>query len=292
MKSKPIIAILCFLALNACKFSSSNNEVPAQNDSLNNNTPEENMQSVYYRFPTPTEIFSFIKNENFKYDPQLPNAIENAKKHLDSKSQTVVLGVYIADLSYITLFEAYSNSIEYYKTIHALSEKVRISSAYDLAVAKRVEKNLLNVDSLKNISIDSYSSMVEFLIMNNREKTLALIASGAYIECFYLAFNLAGAYTDSNPLILKITDLKYAFENLYSYLQIYSDDEQVSDVAKKLKNLNDMFSRLKESKSSKTKVKQDKDGNLIFEGGGKLQLSKDQFESLKKEIFKLRESII
>jgi hypothetical protein len=250
------------------------------------------MQSVYYRFPTPNELFSFIKSENLRYDPGLPNPLSNSDKHFDSKSQTIVLGVYIADLSYITLFEAYKSSIEYYATIHSLSEKIRITSTYDLAVARRIEKNLLNVDSLKNISIDSYSSMVEFLIMNNREKTLALIASGTYIECFYLAFHLAGEYSDKNPLITKIVDLKYAFENLYSYLQIYSDDDQVKDMSEKMNDLNRFFSQIKESKESKTKVKQDKNGNLIFEGGGKLKMNKEQFEQLRTEIINLRNSII
>jgi hypothetical protein len=292
MKPLLFFTLSCFFILEACKLSPNNTVSSNQNDSLNVASESGYMQSVYYRFPTPNEIFSFIKNENLKYDRNLPNSLDNVNKHLDSKSQTVVLGVYIADLSYITLFEAYSNSIEYYQAIHSLSEKVRISSAYDLAVAKRIEKNILNIDSLKNISADSYSSMVEFLIMNNREKTLALIAAGAYIECFYLAFNIAGAYTSTNPLIIKIMDLKYAFENLYSYLQIYSDDNQVNEMAKQLGGLNILFNNLKESKSEKTKVKQDKNGNLIFEGGSKLKISKDQFESLKNEIFKLRNNII
>jgi hypothetical protein len=291
---KPILLSIlsCIFILVACKLSTNNSNDHNQNDSLNTSQDNGNMQSVYYRFPTPNEIFGFIRKESLKYDPNLTNQLDNANKHLDSKSQTVVLGVYIADLSYITLFEAYNNSIEYYKTIHSLSEKVRISSAYDLAVAKRIEKNLLNIDSLKNISIDSYSSMVEFLIMNNREKTLALVAAGAYIECFYLAFNLAGDYTENNPLITKIMDLKYAFENLYSYLQIYSDDEQVGEMAKQLKGLDNQFSSLKETQKSKTKVKQDKNGNLVFEGGSKIHMSKEQFELLRDEIFKLRKTVI
>jgi hypothetical protein len=290
---KPILLLLCCIFITeSCKLTPNNTEPNDSNDSIKSSSESGYMQSVYYRFPTPNEIFSFIKSENLRYDQNLPNSLDNANKHLDSKSQTVVLGVYIADLSYITLFEAYNNSIEYYKIIHSLGEKIRISSAYDLAVAKRIEKNLLNIDSLKNISVDSYSSMVEFLIMNNREKTLALIASGAYIECFYLAFQLAGEYKSDNPLIFKIMDLKYAFENLYAYLQIYSDDEQVSDVAQQLTGLSKQFSNIKESQSSKTKVKQDKNGNLIFEGGGKLQMSKEQFVSLKNEIFNLRKSII
>lgn len=189
-----VCLILIFLALNnSCIYQSrQKRDKTNSNDSIKSSSKDNAyLESVYYRFPTPNEVFGFINNEKLKYDPTLLNPKENADKYLDSKSQTLNLGVYISDLAYITLFEAYNKSIEYYGQIHSLSEKVRITSAYDLAVTKRIEKNLLNLDSLKNISSDSYSSMVEYLIVNNREKSLALIAAGAYIECFYIAFNLA-----------------------------------------------------------------------------------------------------
>ncbi|MEJ5264521.1 MAG: hypothetical protein WHT29_04320 [Bacteroidales bacterium] len=253
---------------------------------------EKKFQSVYYRFPTPNEVFTFIKSEKLAFDPSLINPVSNVSKYLDSKSQTIALGVYIADLAYITIFESYNNSLAYYKTIHNLSEKVRITSAYDLEVAKRIERNLQNLDSLKNISVESYSSMVEFLIMNNRETTLALIASGAYIECFYIAFNLAGKYSPSNPLIVKIIDLKYAFDNLYSYLEIYSDNQQVKEVAQQLKPLKSLFDQIREDKSSKTRVKQDKNGHLIFEGGTKLQIDEKVYNEIRNAVFSLRQKFI
>jgi hypothetical protein len=263
------------------------------NDSIKTSVKDNSyLESVYYRFPTPNEIFGFINNEKLRFDQSLLNSNDNAEKYLDSKTQTLALGIYVSDLAYITLFEAYTKSIEYYTLIHNLSEKVKITSAYDLAVTKRIEKNLLNLDSLKNISVDSYSSMVEYLIVNSREKTLALIASGAYVECFYIAFNLAGKYSRNNPMIVKIVDLKFAFENLFSYLQIYSDDEVVKSVALQFGKLNSLFGKLKESKSGKTTVRQDKDGNLILGGGTKLEMDVNSFEELKKEIYRLRNEMI
>lgn len=290
-----IVLMLCglLLLMSSCKNTSVKQETTqgSQNDTIALQQ-DKKFQSVYYRFPTPNEVFSFIKSEKLAFDPTLINPVSNVSKYLDSKSQTIALGVYIADLAYITIFESYNNSLAYYKTIHNLSEKVRITSAYDLDVAKRIEKNLLNLDSLKNISVESYSSMVEFLIMNNRETTLALIASGAYVECFYIAFNLSGKYSPSNPLITKIIDLKYAFDNLYSYLEIYSDNQQVKEVAQQLKNLKTLFDQIKEDKTSKTRVRQDKSGKLIFEGGTKLQINEKIYNEIRAEVFSLRQKFI
>jgi hypothetical protein len=277
----------------SCVNQDNSKKSATSNDSIKTSAKDNAyLESVYYRFPTPNEIFGFIQNEKLRFDQSLLNPKENAEKYLSSKTQTIGLGLYVSDLAYVTLFEVYNKSTEYYGLIHNLSEKARISSAYDLAVAKRIEKNLLNIDSLKNISVDSYSSMVEYLIMNNREKTLALIAAGSYIECFYIAFNLAGKYSESNPMIVKIVDLKYAFENLFSYLQIYSDDEAVKSVATEFGKINSIFGKLKEVSIGKTTVKQDANGNFVLGGGSKLEISKDTFEELKKEVFRLRAEMI
>ncbi len=293
MNIKKLLFLLALLlGVLSCTQRPKENEKNQLNDTLLNVSDQKTFQSVYYRFPTPNEVFTFIKSENIPFDATLTNPLKNLDKYLDSKSQTIALGIYIADLAYLTLFESYNNSVAYYKAIHNLSEKIRITSAYDLEVAKRIEKNLLNLDSLRNISIDSYSSMVEFLIMNNRETTLALIASGAYIECFYIAFNLAGKYSPNNPLILKIIDLKYAFDNLYAYLQIYSDNQQVKEVANEMSHLKELFDQIKENKSKKTTVKQDKDGKLIFEGGTTLEINEETYNAIKNEVFKLRKAFI
>jgi hypothetical protein len=288
-----IITVISLWIIVSCVNQGGSKKTATSNDSIKTSIKDNSyLESVYYRFPTPNEIFGFINNEKLKFDQSLLNKSENSEKYIDSKTQTIALGLYVSDLAYITLFEAYNKSIEYYTLIHNLSEKVRITSAYDLAVAKRIEKNLLNLDSLKTISVDSYSSMVEYLIVNNREKTLALIAAGAYIECFYIAFNLAGKYSKNNPMIVKIVDLKFAFENLFSYLQIYSDDEVVKSVTLQFGKLNSLFGKLKEVSSGKTTVKQDANGNLILGGGSKLALDQNSFEEIKKEVFKLRNEMV
>jgi hypothetical protein len=293
---KPIFIILIIsllISVTSCTNQGNQKKANTSNDTISTSAKDNAyLESVYYRFPTPNEVFGFIQNEKLKFNDKLINSPENAEKYLDSKAQTLALGIYISDLAYITLFEAFNKSSEYYKIIHNLSEKVRITSAYDLAVVKRIEKNLTNLDSLKKISSDSYSNMIEQLIIDNREKTIALIAAGSYIECLYIAFNHVGKYSKTNPMILKIVDLKYAFENLYSYLQIYSDDDAVRSVAFKFGKLNSLFGRMKEVKMGKTTVKQGADGNFVLGGGSKLEIDEKLFNELKQEVYKQRNEMI
>lgn len=292
---KLILVLLIFtggLVFQSCKSKRGDKENKIEDTLASKGFDNAYLESVYYRFPTPDEVFKFINSEDLKFNPSLLNQLSNVNSYIDSKSQTLALGVYIADLAYASLFEAYSQSIDYYKVIHDLSSKIRISSAYDLEVTQRIEKNLLNLDSLKSISIDSYSSMVEFLVLNNREKTLALIATGAYIECFYIAFHLAGDFTENNAMIAKIVDLKYAFDNLYAYLSIFSDDPTIKATAEHLAMLNVIFSKVEQKQIGKTTVTQKADGSIVLGGGTKLEMTPALYEELKTEIYRVRKQFV
>ena len=93
-------------------------------------------------------------------------------------------------------------------------------------------------------------------------------------------------------MIVKIVDLKYAFDNLYSYIQIYSDDESVKSLTVQLASLKSLFDKMKEENLGKTTAKQDASGNIILGGGCKLKMDKILFTELKSEIFRLRGEMI
>ena len=93
----------------SCVNQGGSKKTATSNDSIKTSIKDNSyLESVYYRFPTPNEIFGFINNEKLKFDQSLLNKSENSEKYIDSKTQTIALGLYVSDLAYITLFEAYN----------------------------------------------------------------------------------------------------------------------------------------------------------------------------------------
>lgn len=249
------------------------------------------VNEIYYRFPTPDEMFTFVNDEGLEFDPDLLNPVENAKNYIDSKSQTLNLGIYVADLGYITLFQKYKESVSYFDIIHNLSEEIRIAPAFGRKLLNRIENNLKNVDSLKAISNDSYANMINYLVENDKEKTFAMISIGAYVEFLYITLNLVGEYSDDSPTIQRIAEQKYAFENLYFYFEEFKGEPMVDGIFDDVKKLKNTIDKISET-TMETTVEKEEDGKLILGGGNKINITEEQFYELKKISTQLRNKFV
>jgi hypothetical protein len=141
---------------------------------------------IYYRFPSPHEIFEYIKLSEIDYKSEAINPASNYDNYLDSYSQTLNMGIYISDLAYITMFDQQEESLEYFEAIHYLSEAIKISAALEDPLLDRLSQNIDNIDSLVIIANDAYKSIVDYLIDNELGNKLALLSIGAFIETLYL----------------------------------------------------------------------------------------------------------
>lgn len=254
--------------------------------SLNKRTNE-----IHYRFPSPDEMFNFVNATGLEFKMELLNPTNNANNYVDSKTQTINLGIYISDLGYITLFEKYKESMSYFDIISSLSEKLRISSAFDKNLITRIENNLKNVDSLKTISNESYSYLIDYLVQNDKEKTFAVISMGAYIEFLYLTLNLTGDFDENQSTIQRIAEQKYVFENLYLYFEEFKGDPIVDALFDDVLELKDVIGKISEEKE-KTTVNKTADGKLEFGGGAKIMMTQEQFYELKDVSSKIRNKFV
>lgn len=285
--------LLALLAVYCCKpdKSSYNKSAEYEDDTGSYALLESEIKKVYYRFPSPDEMFTIIDSIGLQFDNTLLLPAQNASKYLDSKSQALNLGVYVADLAYITLFQRYKESIDYLQVIHKLSDKLRISSAFDENLVDRIEKNISNFDSLSTISDDALTSLINYLVRNDKENTFAIISLGGFIEFYHLALNLVGDYKAENQTIQRIIDQKIAFENLVKYSYEYSDDPNVSSCLEIVEPLSDFLKNITVVKAKTTITKSD-DGRIIVGGGDKLKITEEEFNELKKLVTQIREKII
>lgn len=285
--------MLILLSAFCCKpdRSSYNKSVKFEEDTSRYAQLESKIKEVYYRFPSPDEMFVIIDSIGLQFDNTLLLPTENAGKYLDSKSQALNLGVYIADLAYITLFERYKESVDYLQVIHQLSEKIRIASAFDENLVDRIEKNIRNIDSLRAISDDALTSLINYLVRNDKENTFAIISIGGIIEFYYLALNLVGDYKPENQNIQRIVDQKMAFDNLMKYSYEFSDDPNVSGTLEIVEPLSDFLNNITVVKV-KTTITKTEDGRIIVGGGDKLKITEEEYNEFKILVGQIRKKII
>ncbi len=290
-----LIFFLIIVLINCCKTDKSNEqESTGFSNQLDfpDSIEHRQLKNIYYQFPSAKEMFNFIRQEeSLDFKPHLVNPVSNYPQYVDTKSKMLNLGVYLSDLSYLTLYREINKASEYMETIHNLYRDLRIDVPFTDQFIRRVKNNLNNEDSLIYLS-ESYSDeFYRYMLSNNKEHVLATVSAGSYIEGLYIAVNFIDEYKENSPAIQKIADQKYTFENLYNNLNEYKSDPNVYFAMQYIKKILSAFNQM-ESKKEPVKTSRDKDNKLLIEGGDKLHMTENQFNELKKLINQFRNEII
>ncbi len=292
MKAKflALIILVGFVVISCKRDSSRKNDNDTKDITLGIEDIERDIQKVYIRFPSPEEMFTFIDSTGLQYDNSLLLPVSVYDKYLDSKSRALNLGTYIADLAYITLFQQYKETMDYFQVVYNMTENLRISPALNESLMNRIEKNVRNIDSLKVLSGIAFDDISDYLIRNDQEKTFVLISIGGFVESLYIAMNIIDEYQVGNETIQRVADQKLVFDNLIKYADAFKGDSDIQQVIGILKPVQDVFDQL-HLEENDTRTGRDDKGQLVFSGGNRYIFSDSEFEELNQAVTEARKKI-
>ncbi|MDA3954000.1 MAG: hypothetical protein PF485_10150 [Bacteroidales bacterium] len=252
---------------------------------------EEALDNVIYVLPSPNEILAeiFIADMNIK--PELANSHKNATKYVDTRSQSINLGVYIADFAYLSYSEENTTELDYLKVIKQLSEKVNMYGLVGNSMMDRIRNNLTEKDSLNVISQELYYEISNNLESSNRHNIFTLISSGAIIESMYLSVSTVDNFEDYKEVIKKMYEQKFVFDNFYEYAMVFADDPYVEQILDQLEILKQTFDKLEKTDIEKEVVKNE-DQTLRFGSGSEFVVNSDNFKEFKTNIVSIRNEIV
>jgi hypothetical protein len=246
-----------------------------------------------YKVPTPNELFDVIKEANITYNPSVLNPISNLSKYDSQKSQALNFGVYSADLAFIANHEVGSEALKYFKTIRELSGSLNVQNAFNGTVFKRIEENVSksNQDSLLFLSNETYYNAFAYLEDNGREKVLAYIVLGGWIESLSIITQL-GTYEEGGILSEKIGDQRLTLENVMGLMMKVEDDDEVMETMSELAGLEEVFLNLEQVEEGDAETTQQESGQFMLSGGTRTIVTKEDYEKIKSIIADLRLQII
>ena len=295
IKKGILFFILASIFISSCKtdveekrrntgFQKNKKEVASKKDTVTEHP-------VYYRFPSAKEMFSYLQGKDLRYQTDLTNPVANLEKYHSTRSKTLNLGVYLADISYMTLFDKTQNIDRYFNAVFNLSADLRIKAPHEERLLQKISDNMHNADSLVEIADRYHSDIIDYLLKTGNEKTLAVITTGSYIEGLYLASNLVSDYTKNEPTVNKIADQKHAFINLTKFARDFSEDINTRYSIKYLEKINKHFENLTVIEDD-TNIERENDSTMVFGGGDKIDISQSDFNALKKEVTTIRNEIV
>ncbi|CAN5836425.1 hypothetical protein BH11BAC7_BH11BAC7_05060 [soil metagenome] len=149
-----------------------------------------NVKGQSFMMPSPMIVADMIKKSGALYDKGMMNPVANLSKYSDGMKQSLNLGIYGADLGYVTMYENTGDAMEYYKTVVQLGTALKITGSFDANLMKRFSDNVGKKDSILSLVGEAYQRSDKFLRESEQDDAAALILAGGWIESIYFALNV------------------------------------------------------------------------------------------------------
>ncbi|MDW8333923.1 MAG: hypothetical protein RMM53_06880 [Bacteroidia bacterium] len=248
---------------------------------------DEPMIDLLMGLPSPVEMVNLLRNANAVYDPSLLNPIANKENYKTSVSQALNLGVYGADLSYVTLFDRKKESLQYFALTSEIAQKIGVGSVFTRDVLDRATNNQGNRDSLEQIFTETFANLHSRLEQNSNERDLALIISGGWVETIWLAGSIWRA-KKINELADQIAMQGQTVGLLADLVgKLDSRDKAVEKLKSKLKEISSVYASMSPAAKNAQQTQSEDDGLPA-----KPQYTEEQIQTVIKLASELRKEII
>jgi len=254
----------------ACQNKTKADSSDVKDELVVNKQSLKKVKNIFYNVPSPVEVTNIIQRMNLPYHPDLLNPSTNSENYLTQADKALNMGVYGADLSYIRIYEQYQDAAKFLVVVKKFTRELGIPEEGEREIAKRLEKNLQNQDSLLRIITETFTDSDSYLKENQRGSTAALIIFGGWVETLYLATNILDPEAPQDDMVKLIVEQRYSVKNLLALMEQFSDEKRVQDFLPDLKELNEKFKEIGHVKSGKTKMISKKGKSVI---GNKIKLN-------------------
>lgn len=243
-----IVSIALFSAIiTGCKPGKDESENEEQEDSTALvNDQLVKVDNILFSLPSPIQIAMLIKQTGANYDRAMLNTTKTVPNYTTNFSKALNLGVYGADMGYVTIYEQTQDALSYMSAIKTLAESLGIAGSFEKSTMERFETNIGVKDSILAIITDAFRKSDSYLKSNQRKDIGALVITGGWIEALYYATNTA----KKNPhqeLINRIGEQKVTLANLikltteFGYNEDGTPNKDFSDLANNLIDLSNLF---------------------------------------------------
>jgi hypothetical protein len=200
-----------------------------------------NIGGQLFSIPSPIQTAMLIQKLGLPFNKAILFGTSKTNTFNTDASRAIMLGVYGADLGYVSMYNQTQEALTYLASIKQLADKLGVSSAFDEKTFKRFENNLSNKDSLVALVGVAYRASDSYLKNNKRLDVSSLILFGGWLESMNIAIE---SYKSKNNDEIKrrIAEQKLTVNNLLQLLTLNTPDQ--TDLIASLKDLNMTYEKV------------------------------------------------
>ncbi|KPL08703.1 MAG: hypothetical protein AMS23_10405 [Bacteroides sp. SM1_62] len=204
---------------------------------------EEAIDEIIQSVSSPVEMAALIKEIGTPFSMDYLATTDYVDRYNTSSQMAFSLGIFGADLGYLNIYKNNVQIVDYLMAINQLANGIRVGHFFDFVRLNQLATSREGIDSLMYISVSSFNNIDSYLRENNRGHLSALMITGVWIECLYLATRVASE--TSNPLLNeRIGEQKLNLHNLLLILNPYKDQKPIADLLTQLDEVKEVFDQV------------------------------------------------
>jgi hypothetical protein len=227
------LVIISFTCLTSCKDRAAGKQLK-KTEMEQVKTIENKIEENVYPLPTSAEVIKMLTELEVGYIIGISNPVANSKKYFSSTTRAINLGVYGADLSYVTLYNIQQEVINYLEGIRTLSNELNMSKIYNEELYDKIKQNFDNKEELVKILTSAFNDTYSYLSENDQQPLALLVVGGAWVEGMYLTTHVSEAAYQVAGISKVLLEQKKSFELFLEITKPYANDPSVSDFVKAL----------------------------------------------------------
>jgi len=203
----PLAALV--LVCQSCQEPQNSGQVPTQ-DSITSgmsNSGTMNFEGEIISLPSPIQIATYMKNNNLPFKQELVHIPGAKAKYVNETKKALNMGVYGADLAYISNFNLGQQNADYVDLVAQLAAELGVLEHVDRKIISSLRNGLSSPDSLIRLNAALFHSADKYLKSNDKYDISAYILIGGWIESLHLA---ADAAKSNEFLRTRLGEQKYA----------------------------------------------------------------------------------
>lgn len=284
--------VLVFL-LGACK-SGQEEEEGVDTSELRIDSTKQNIVNVsgkLFSVPSPIQTAFLIKKTDAKFNKEMLNVPDRSSRYATKFKKALNLGIYGADLGYVTIYDQTQSALDYLNAVRQLSEELDIKGAFDKEILERFSKNLGNKDSMLVLVSDAYKEGDAYLKNNDRSGSAGLILAGGWIEALHFATLVA--LEDSNEKIIKrIGQQKSSLNNLIKLLSRHRNRKEYNDLVQELNELYEQFQDIESEYVYKKPAVNSEEKTTQIKSETRIDISQEELKAIAMKIDEIRNKIV